>query len=175
MKTVTYYTHEGSDASHSTRDNVALVLAEDEEAGWMDLAIFPVGGPVTFQRAYAWDEDASLPPPGGNYWREEGSDPPDFEKAYRHYNNQDFQHLLRQQQQKLQVTPTKEHEALIAAQREEQEKLMSELDGDQKPEGKQKPEGDADQLARNAEQERQKEAAQQAERNRRAMEGRRDA
>lgn len=134
MKTVTYYTHEGSDANHSTRDTVALVLAENEETGWADLAVFPVGGPVTFCRAYAWNDDAPLPPPGGNYWRDEGSDPPDFGNAYRHYTDERFQNLLRKQQQELVTAPAKNHVALHETHKKEQDDLLGELDGDAKAE-----------------------------------------
>lgn len=176
MKYVTYYTHEGSDVNHYTRDTVALVLAENEETGWADLAVFPVGGPVTFCRVYAWNDDALLPPPGGNYWRDEGSDPPDFSKAYRHYTNEQFQNLLRKQQEELTRTAAKDHAELLKAQKEEQNALLAELDGD-KPD---QPEAmsDAERVEAMAKRQREKEAARArevADGNRRAMEGRRDA
>lgn len=134
MKTVTYYTHEGSDANHTTRDTLALVLADNAEGRWLDLAVFPVGGPVLFCRAYAWNDDAPLPPPGGSYFREEGSDPPDFGKAYRHYGDERFQNLLRKQQGELDRAAPKNRGDMLKAQKEEQDKLLGEIDGDEKPE-----------------------------------------
>lgn len=150
MKAVTYYTHEASDSAHSTQDQLAFVLAESEEAGWVDLVIFPVGGPVKFGRAWAWDDDAPVAPPGGSYWREDGSDAPDFAKAYRHYDKPEFRRLLADQQQDYARTPTKDHDGLRDKHKEAQDKLMSELDGNEKPEAKKpedepKPQGNPEQ------------------------------
>lgn len=150
MKSVTYYTHEASDTVHSTNDSLALVIKDNGDNG-LDLVVFPVGGPVQFVRAYEWDEDAPLPPPGGSYWRDEDSDPPDFGKAYRHYNDPAFQDMLRRQAQELDRTPIKDHPGLLEAHRDEQESMMSDLDG-QKDGSEKKPkepppESDADRMA----------------------------
>lgn len=130
---VAVYTHESSDANHSTVDSLAMVLAIPYD-GCADVVIFPIGGPVRFARVNMWDSDGPLPPPGGTYYREWGQDPPDFHQAYRHYGDERFQNLLRKQQGELDRAPPKNRDDMLKAQKEEQDKLLGEIDGDEKPE-----------------------------------------
>lgn len=154
------YTHEGSDNNHYTVDRLAFVTGVVNE-DILDVVVFPPGGPVTFERLYLYDPEGTLNPPGGTYWREEGSDPPDFTNDYRHYNDRRFQSLIAKQQQELATVAEKDREAMLVQHEEAQDALMAELDG-KKPEAK-PVESDADRLVRLAAKQRKEEAARERE------------
>lgn len=126
------YTHEGSDNNHYTVDRLAFVTGVVDE-DTLDVVVFPPGGPVVFERLYLYDPEGTLNAPGGTYWREEGSDPPDFTNDYRWYNDRRFQALIAKQQQELAKVPVAGRPDLLVQHEEEQDALMAELDGKDKP------------------------------------------
>lgn len=126
------YTHEGSDADHRSDDLLAFNLRDtgDEDTGYLDVVVFPPGGPAEFKRVQRFPEGDLLPPVGGTYWRSVEDDAPDFINLYRWYNHPEFQALLAQQQSEIATTPAKDHPALREVHLQEQRELYEKLDGE---------------------------------------------
>lgn len=107
-------------------DNLAFVLAEGE--GWVDLVVFPPGGPVQFVRAREWDADSPYNVVGGYYWREDGTEPPDLNAYFHHYNRTEMAALAARQRRELEATPAHEREAVTKRHVDERNALILELD-----------------------------------------------
>jgi hypothetical protein len=121
-----YYTHQASDSDHTSVDNVAIVLRNNETS--YDLVVFPVGGPVQFvSRVKEFDADGPVYVAGDSYVREAGSEPPDF-SAFEYSNDADWIALRRKQQAELEAIPGYDEEG-IAHTRERHKREQADLDG----------------------------------------------
>lgn len=78
---VCFYTHEASDTNQQTIDLVAIVLRVTDD--YVDLKVFEWGEAPYDERAYAYSgpeyDAAGNLVVGKSYWRELGSDAPDFD------------------------------------------------------------------------------------------------
>lgn len=119
-KTVTYYTHTGSDGNNDTQDEVAIVL---REAGpCVDLVIFPVGGPVRFAQVCEFDPDDPYLVDGGSYVRERG-DAPDFSERFKYSGDPEYATALNRIRKERDEAPGNRREEL----KEEHKKQMAEV------------------------------------------------
>lgn len=122
---VTVYQHVQSNYDHSTLDMFAIVLRELDN-GDLKVVAFPEDGPVQFLIVHQFDEDEVAP--GGIYWREMDSAPPDF-SGLDYTGQPEWNALvLRQKAQVENVNNPEDREKLLAQHREEREKLRVELD-----------------------------------------------
>lgn len=125
---VIYYTHEASNADHTTIDQAALVTRVVDN-NTLDVVIFPPNGPVTFARVSTFDPKAPVYQVGGAYWREADSDAPDFTDHFKYMNDPEWSELRgRQQQELLSVSNPKALDALRAKHLDEQAKLNQRLE-----------------------------------------------
>lgn len=83
-ESVCFYTHEQMDTTHRTIDRVGIVLAVTED--YVDLKVLELGRAPYDERAYTYkgpEVDAGgRPIVGKSYWRDLGSDAPDFESDF---------------------------------------------------------------------------------------------
>jgi hypothetical protein len=121
---VVVYTHQQTDYTHSTNDAFAIAL-RDNGNGCIDVVVFPVGGPVRFEQVCEFNEDVVTA--GGTYWREIGSEPPDF-SPLDHVNDAEWQQLNRRQQEELAKVKPEKREELVAQQRQQRQELRTALD-----------------------------------------------
>jgi len=81
---VCFYTHEQMDTTHRTIDRVGIVLAVTED--YVDLKVLELGRAPYDERAYTYKgpevDAAGRPIVGKSYWRDLGSDAPDFESDF---------------------------------------------------------------------------------------------
>lgn len=127
---VIYYTHQQNGAEHSTEDNFAIVLRENED-GSKDLVVFPPGGPTKYVNAkeYNPDEDFAA---GGSYYRTDG-DAPDF-SGFDYADNIEWSHMIqRHTGERAAITRAADVEPTRERHREERDALRAKLDQKYKP------------------------------------------
>lgn len=126
---VVYYTHEASDQTHRTVDQLAFItgIVDDET---IDVVAFPPGGPMAFYRASRFNEEDPGNVVGLNYWREVGEAPPDFADAFAYHNNPEWQRLATRQSQELAKVPPARREALLEDQKQQRAELRASLERD---------------------------------------------
>lgn len=116
--TVCFYTHEASDTLQQTIDLVAIVLRVTDD--YVDLKVFEWGEAPYDERAYAYSgpeyDAAGNLVVGKSYWRELGSDAPDFDAPAR-----DEEAEPREQPT---ATPDESHDAALARLQERQAKEL---------------------------------------------------
>lgn len=135
---VIYYTHEANNEDHYTRDFYAIVLGivNDEI---IDVGVCPPGGPWAFYRVSLFDPEGENDVVGLSYWREAGSEPPDFSTAFTYVNNPEWVAMVarhKAEREKLDVVPIaslKDRDALYAKQKAEREELAKQLAEEAKP------------------------------------------
>lgn len=124
---VIYYTHESSEADHTVRDQLAFVVGiVDEEA--LDVVVFPPGGPVRFERVWPFDADEPYLRAGGSYWREPGSEPPDFSEAFLYHNHPRWIEMDRRQTEEQMRIPSENQEQMFERHLEERNQLRAALE-----------------------------------------------
>lgn len=122
---VIVYTHNQSNYNHSTDDSFAIVLA-DKGNGCVSVVRFPVGGPVIFEDVCEFNEDACYA--GNTYWREMGSEPPDF-SGLDYAGEPEWNALCHRQEIALaNENNPKKRDELIERQRAEREELRKKFD-----------------------------------------------
>lgn len=132
-KTVTYYTHTGSDGVFNTQDEVAIVL---REAGpCVDLVVFPVGGPVRFVQACEFDPDDPYLVDGGSYVRE-GGDAPDFSERFRYSGDVEYANALNRIRKERDEAPGNRREEIKERHKKEMADVVKGLNEKHRPDNK---------------------------------------
>lgn len=147
-KTVTYYTHTGSDGNNDTQDEVAIVLREGPNC--VDLVVFPVGGPVRFVQACEFDPDDPYLVDGGSYVRELGSEPPDFSERFRYSGDPEYANHLNRIRKEREEAAGNKREEVMERHKKEMGDVRKKLDEKYKPAnaGPDKPEPPAEPRSR---------------------------
>ena len=130
---ITVYTHEMSDQDHSVNDQAALVTGVVDDTT-LDVVIFPRRGPVTFSTLRPFDPNGPLPQVGATYWREAGSEPPDFKGIYDPW----FEMLARQRKEMAEVEPSR-RDALLKEQDLERRNFSMKGKAEPEPEPEREP------------------------------------
>lgn len=123
---VIYYTHDMSDLNHSTVDQVAIVLREVSDVA-VDLAVFPVGGPVIFCRAEVFDPEWPYSPSGGTYWRPAGEEAPDFGDYFAYANDPDWVRMQARMRREYDAANPEDRDDIVDKHRQEVANMRAQL------------------------------------------------
>lgn len=129
---VVYYTHVASEDDHSVKDQLAFVLGVVDDAT-LDVMVVPPGGPIRFERISQFDADNPYNTPGGSYWREVGSEPPDFAEPFAYYNRPEWTQMIRRQQKEYSQIPSENPNDLWDRHVQERSELWEKLKAKEGP------------------------------------------
>lgn len=138
---VLYYTHESNDLGPDVvRDELAFVLRVVDN-NCLDVVVLPPGGPFRFERVCKYDADDPYRYPGGSYWREAGSEPPDFDEEFAYSNDPRWITLVSRQKQEAKGVASQDRDRLRERHIKEQDALTKQIDEDRsKAKAEDKPE-----------------------------------
>jgi hypothetical protein len=118
-----FYTHNGP--NNGTTDELAIVLREG--GGWVDLVVFPVGGPTQYVRAAEFDADDPYLVDGGSYVRAPG-DAPDFSERFKYSGHPEWAANLNRIRAEREAAPAAKREDLKKQHQEQMAAVRKKLD-----------------------------------------------
>lgn len=125
---VLYYSHEISDLKHTTNDVLAFVTGVSTEGVPTSLVLIPAGGPLEFvPNISVFDPKDPYLAPGGYYWREFDSKPPDFNATFPHSMDGEWPALTNRQRAERDTAMPEKRADLLAKHLHEREELKAAL------------------------------------------------